>query len=305
MNAARTLHHAAIAAGVVLVGIYFYLNAGKVQRTRAVYDALLEGRPPAELVLRAQGEELVHAKLASTGFFDATGSRQLHFLPLPQEDFEHLREKTAGMEVLIDGERTEPRILTERRFVAVQLPRRLVYLVQEGDPRTIAALLWREKRNALGVLRCNLPDNRCAGLRMQWAAGVGPLEGPYLDTDIVPLRRGMPRGRWGVGPETRLAIETREATTIRLHLVLLDPSREQKILITSPGGEIQRILGKDPKPVRIAGKAFHVKEYLVQMRLEPGPHELHLGYGDWQSGERKPGRAVYILQIAIQDIDNS
>ena len=285
---------------VGLFGVYLYLNSGKMTRAGAEYRAILAGRPAPELVLRESGEDVARFRLASTGFFDAEGVRQLHFQRLDEVTFKLLQETLGEAELMLDGAPLEFQGKAHKNFITLLLPRHKVFLVKEDGTRTIAALVWREKRNTPDVLRCR-GKALCQGLRLAWAGGVGPLEGPYLDTDLNPLRRGMPRGRWGLGPASSFTIESARPTRALLRIALLDPSPRQAIRVTSKGIVRQQRVKAGKEVLDIAGKRLHLKKYLLEIALGAGRNEFHIEYGAWQGGSgRRPGqRAVYLLRAGV------
>ncbi|HHH35326.1 MAG TPA: hypothetical protein ENK48_00685 [Gammaproteobacteria bacterium] len=290
----------AVVAGLVLFGVYLYLNAAKAPDAAQRLREIREGRPAPEVVLREGGEEVARFRLASTGFFDAEGARQLHFKRLDEVTFKLLQETLDQVSLTVDGESREYEGRVHKSFITLLLPRRKIFLVKEDGTRTIAALVWREKRLTPDVLRCQ-GKRLCPGLRLAWRGGVGPLEGPYLDTDLNPLRRGMPRGRWGLGPASSFVIESRQPARAMLRVVLLDPHREQRIRITGEGVVSQKRVKARNEMVVIGGKRLYPKKYLLEIRLKAGKNPFRIEYGDWQEQDgRRPGqRAVYLVNALV------
>lgn len=290
-----------ILAGMsLLFVVYAYLNIGKLQYGAGHYREISHGAPAPLLTLRVAGETLAGFRLPSTGFFDATGQYQLNYRALDEASYQRLRQHFDETEVYWNGQAVKARKLEQKTFLALLLPRRKIYLVKDHDAKTIAALQWNENRRVQDVMRCS-GKALCAQLRYGWTGGVGPLQGPFLDSDLMPQRRGMPRGRWGLGPATPFVIEARQATRARLSLLLLDTSPGQEVRIVGPGVDALAKGRVKTKLANIAGKRFYPKRYLAKIFLQPGRNEFRIDYGDWAAGRGKPAgqAAAYLIHLDI------
>ena len=298
-----TVYFALVAAFIGLA-TYFYLNAGKLEKLRSEYTLFLSGSPAEEIILKRDGHELTRFRLASTGYFDFEGQRQLHFQILGKSKFDNLKGNLEETELIIGDNSADFDSASRTNFIAMQLPRKKIYLVREhGDStRTISALLWQEKQRIRDVLRCQ-GKSLCNSLRFGWAGGVGPLEGPYLNTDLIPLRRGMPRGRWGLGPASIFIIESKAPANALLRIVSLDPIEKQSIQVTGKGVINQKRIKSETKILNIGGKRFYPKIYLVEIMLGEGRNRFSIEYSGWYSQEENGlnKRASYLVSVVVID----
>jgi len=289
----------ALAGMVLLFIIYAYLNADKFPDAAHTYYDLLNGRPAPELTLQANGETLAAFRLPSTGFFDAAGQRQLYFQRLDEASYQRLQQQIGQADIYLNGAPVKARRVAKGQFLALLLPRRKIYLVKEHDTKTIAALLWNENHRVRDVLNCQGED-LCNGIRLAWTGGIGPLQGPFLDTDLLPIRRGMPRGRWGIGPESTFIIEAHEPMRVKLSLLALDPSRNQEILLEGDTVTTLHKIKPKTQQLNIAGKRLYPKQYVAEVMLAPGRNEFRIEYGNWARPGRRSGEmAAYLVSLAI------
>lgn len=292
---------AILAAMVLLFAVYVLFNLQKIAYINAEYGILFSGAPAPEMTLKVDGERLARFRIPSSGIFDAGGSRQIHFERLDGATFERLRQGFEDAEVYMNGARLDVRKGGGKEFLAVIFEDWKVYLVGEDDTKVIAGLLYNENRNARDVLFCR-GDALCPEIRLAWTGGVSPLRGPFLDTDLLPQRRSMPRGRWGLGPASTFVIEAKEPRKVRIALAALDPSREQQIVLKGESISSMRKINPRRSRINIGGKTFYARQYVAELDLRAGTNEVRIEYSDYQQNNKRPGDvSAYLINVLVQE----
>ncbi len=299
----RPLRLVILLTGLALTSGYLWLNQGKA--LKAIHDLRLDlaGKPSSTWALALDKQVLISRRLPPTGIFDGAGLHQINIEPIPKHLYQRIREARDRVTQVYDDKAQTSRLIARENFLVTQIADRRVYLVRQEDARTIASIVWNERRRIRDVVRCQDPA-LCKDLRIVFEQGWGPLSGPYLNSDINPGRRGMPRGRWASAPASQITILAREDNDVVLHLKMLRIAPDQAIRIN---GRPLQPTGKTAKrALALGGKIFYPAVYTLPIHLQKGRNQLRLESSQWISRQRgaKGGLSSYLLAMAVDSAQN-
>lgn len=288
---------AILAAMVLLFAVYVLFNLQKIAYINAEYGALLAGAPAPAVTLKLDGERLARFRLPSSGIFDAGGSRQIHFERLDDATFERLRKGFEAAEVYMNGARLDVRKGGGKEFLAVIFEDWKIYLVGEDDTKVIAGLLYNENRNARDVLFCR-GDALCPEIRLAWTGGVSPLRGPFLDTDLLPQRRGMPRGRW-MGSNASFVIASETTREVTLLITALLPRGSEFVSVAGSSVQTQEVTAGQRRVI-VGGKTFLLGRLHADIDVQQGNNPVTIKVRSASSARNaKDNAQAYIVKAQI------
>ncbi len=197
------------------------------------------------------------------------------------------------MTQVYDDKARTSRLIAMKDFLVTQIADRRVYLVRREDARTIAGIVWNERRQTRDAVRCAAPAP-CRQLRIRLGPGWGGLIGPYLITDISPRRRGLPRGRWVDGPESTLAIDAGVAGPAVLELKILRFAPTQKVRVN--GHELTPVGTR--RPVYLAGHLLVPTHYRIPIEIVKGRNLIRIAFSNWLKSAPRP-HAGYVYELTL------
>ncbi len=295
----RPLRFIILLTGVALTSGYLWLNQGKAMKAVEDLRLVINGSPSSSWALALDKQVLISRRLPPTGIFDGAGQHQINIEPIPADLYERIRGARERVTQVYDDKAQTSRLLARKNFLVTQIADRRVYLVREDDARTIAAIVWNERRLIRDVIRCQ-NTSLCPKLRLLFGPGFDALSGPYLKSEINPGRRGMPRGRWLAGPVSELIILAKEERDILLQMKLLQIHPKQILSIN--GHPLRQATGKQQQSLVLGGKRFYPARYQWPVHLKTGRNIIKLRSSRWlaQKQGRSSGLSSYLLTLAIK-----
>jgi len=285
-----------------LLGTYLYLNNWKWYWLKTEYSDILNGRPALKLRFLVRGHELGVCNVPITDSFDAKGLRELAFCPISDEQFSALKNKAEHVRILVNEEDVPSGLQIEDSYLILNLPAKKIYIVRVTDFDTIATAIANERMHQHDVLACEGKE-LCRTIRITGVTGWGALEGPYSMADLSKKRAGLPRGRWGYGPETVLTIQSlkRQKAMVVVYLDQFVPEHQiafkGNVLAVSslrPEGEAFDYLGGRLKP----------KIYRLEIDLQQRENKLSIHYSHWNKPSRNEPRplAAYLTGFEFKEL---
>jgi len=281
------------------LGLYFYLDRGMPEYAAANYHKIAAGKTALRVNLQVDGKTVVAFRLPASDFFDATGKYQVNFHALEQVPFRLLKSQLKKVSVSLDGHPATVKRIAGKQYLLFLLPHKKLYLTRAGDTRTIAALAWTERKHRKDIFDCR-GSHLCPNIRFAGGAGIGSLDGPYLETEQAAKRRGMPRGRWAFGPQTAIDIQSKLNTRAILSITALGITKNQQLMLSGPVLKVKN-MEKTSRAVNVSGKLFYLKKYLAELQLKPGENKLMIKYSNWMKATPGEPRqlAAYMLHVNL------
>ena len=296
---ADVLRIAAVVLMAALAGTYFWLNAEKVSYALDQLRTLSGGRPANEITLSLDGRAAARFRFPESDLFDARSARQLNFHRLDEAAFDRLGAAAERVEVALNGARTAAPLQAARGFLHIELPGHRLHLLRGDDLRAMALLIDSHNRSRGDVLAC--AGEICQAVRLFGTSGIGPVDGPFLDTDLSPLRRGMPRGRWVYGPATRLDFRASMPARAWIEVEVLGLTPDQEIRFVGPVRKVT-VTASGQEEVLIGGLPFYLKRYVAEVEFQEGDNQISLQYSRYRAAVRETERrAGYLTLLSIRD----
>lgn len=286
----------------LLVAAYFILNSGKLKDLANEWIEIGSGKAAPLVQLEIAGAPVYKQRLKASEIFDTNGVRQIYFLHLPEDIFARAQSEIANATLQFDRQKMSlSKTKNNSALLAVSEHER-IYLLAENELKYMMTVIWNERLHANNIVQCTQLE-LCKSIAIKskfW----GPVQGPFLDTDITPGRRGMPKGRWTMGPQTKLDIMARKAQKISLQLNLLRVLADQDLNFRGPVTHVQK-LQMEAEPRDIGGRSLHPATYIVSLDLKPGLNYLEISYSSWEKPftEGANPLAAYLTSIVMRDVE--
>lgn len=296
----RLLRLTVMIAGLLLFGFYIYLNNNKIEMIPKNVESIENGETALEARLELSGEVVFQQRLKASEIFDAEGLRQIYFIHLPKSLFARTQAELESASVAI---RQQKAAVTETKnpsaLLAVTKDKR-VYLLEEGELKYMMTVIWNERLRSGTIVHCTTP-RLCKSLAVD-SGDWGPVQGPFLDTEYLPERRGLPKGRWAKGPETVLRIQSGSRQNVMMQINLLGVLPDQQVRFRGAATHVQKV-GRDMPPVPAAGRELYPAIYLLQLDLQPGANYLEMSFSTWlePSAEGANSLAAYVVAIGMKE----
>ena len=287
---------------VLLTTAYLYLNGSKLAIFTDAWMAISSGHAAPTVQLSLAEEPVYQTHLKASEIFDAEGVRQIYFIHLPMDVFKKVQTGIEDARLLFDkreiplSKTTNPSAL-----LAVSKDER-VYLLAENELKYMMTVIWNERLQANNIVRCAKLE-LCKSIAIKskyW----GLVEGPFLDTDINPGRRSMPKGRWTLGPKTLLNIMSTKPQTVSLQLNLLGIQADQTLKIGGAAIRVQK-LEVEAESRALGGKSLHPSAYVAVLDLKPGINQLEIAYSSWEKPITEDANplAAYLTAIILRELE--
>lgn len=291
-----------VMAAALLMASYFYLNAYKIGMVADYFEDVAAGASPAIAQLYIGNKKIIDHKIENSGFFDRDGSRQISFIRLSAEQLQQLAANAGKSTIKIANQQVPLQKISKGDIFQAVLPQYRLYLLPEGDWPTMANLLLLEKKKTKGLVKCITPEvcQALAKIDGEW----GPVGGPYHDYALSSVRRGLPKGRWLYGPETKVVFHAQRPVKVAVLLTMLGVAPDQRVGFVGSESRAKAVPVKEPM-IKLAGKKYYPNAAVVELNLQQGPNELDIKFSKWGllvSGKRQPF-AAYITGLTIKEIN--
>lgn len=214
---------------LILLGVYLFLNAGKLKTLPTKYYWMMNGSPAGKLILQVPRGRIKEISLPSSDIFDADGERQLVFSSFGPNELDAIREGPNSLVLKLDGVPIAARPKEANGYLYLNLPRHKLFLVPDGKLKAIATILLQERAARKDIVHCAAGGD-CSGVLVRfagpaWGSLDGPLPGAYVSATNDPL----PRGRWITDHAAGLRIETARSTRLALRMSMLGVTTDQEV----------------------------------------------------------------------------
>jgi len=287
-------------ASLLLFAIYVYLNINKIDDISNNIGNIESGVPALEVRLELSGAAVFRQRLKASEIFDSDGKRRIYFVHLPKDLYSRMR---AGLEsarlVIGQQESSVTKTKNPAALLAVTEDKR-VYLLEEGELKYMMTVIWNERLRSGTIVQCTTP-RLCKSLDVD-SRDWGPVEGPFLDSDYIPERRGLPKGRWVKGPRTVLQIQSASRQKVTMQINLLGVMADQELRFRGAATQVQK-LDRDAPPLNAAGRELYPAIYLLALDLQPGANYLEMSFSNWlePANEGANPLAAYLVDIGFKE----
>ena len=274
---------------LVLMLVYFSLNYAKLSALGEQWAQLAQGKSAPLARIALDGRTVWEKPLLSTGFFDGSGTKQVHYLSIDRDLQHRLVTKQENVKVSVDGVAADNMaIQLDGKLIRADLATKRLYIASSDDFRSLALAAWQEAVAARSFIQCQ-PDALCQALKLS-SQDWGSIQGPYLNTDIDSVRRGMPRGRWMAAPRTTINVNSQQARHIAILIDLLGLLPDQHIAFQGAVTRVQQVRLKN-EAISISTNVYYPQRYIVYMDLKSGDNVLMISYSKWRK-QARPGASA-------------
>lgn len=289
-------------SAVLLVVIYIVLNSSKLEYFKNTWVETGSGKAAPLVQLAIAGTQVYQQRLKASEIYDTKGLRQIYFMHLPKAVFARAHAETEDATLLYKQQEI-PLSKTKNSAALLAVTRdERIYLLAEDELKYMMTVIWNERFQANNIVQCaNLELCKSVAIKSKFW---GPVQGPFLDTDFSPDRRGMPKGRWTMGPKTTLDIMSTKPQVISLQLNLLGVLADQELDFRGAVTRVQKPQ-IEAEPRNIGGKSLHPAAYVVSLDLKPGLNYLEIIYSSWEKPltESANPLAAYLTSIVIREAE--
>ena len=289
---------------LVLMAVYFYLNAGKLEILKIASDRIVNG-PTVRPVSVRMGKVLVYAgSLPSSDIHDSRGEKQINFLQLTDELLAMV--KTTGRRLVVSlGEESAPALpYGNQGLLIAEFSDRTIRVFAESNSNAIIHSIYQDRLQSRDIVEC-LDQAACTTVKLQsdqW----NEITGPYLNTDINPDRRGLPKGRWLFGPSTELQLHSESEQTVQLLIYLFSTLPQQQVRFEGEAvvktNEFQM-----SALAQVAGR-MHLfpRAFMLELQLEQGKNPINVVFSSaLQPTQRRTlPLAAYLTRVRIKTVVN-
>ena len=114
---------------LILLGVYLFLNAGKLITLPTKYYWMINGSPAGKLVLQVPRGGIKEISLPSSDIFDADGKRQLVFSSCGPDELDAIRKNLNSLVLKLDGMPFTARPKEANGYLYLDLPHHKLFLV--------------------------------------------------------------------------------------------------------------------------------------------------------------------------------
>ncbi len=292
------------AVALLLLSTYFFLNYQKLVVLRTYWSDFNAGSTTPVVRIKLDEEVVYEYSLNTTDILDPTGKYQINIIPVPGKLFEKIGDQFKSSRLLIDKREFPLSTSGDKSTLLAVTVDRKIYLVADDTLKPMMTVIWNEQRLLENIIQCMTPD-LCKTLLIaspHW----GPLEGPFSDSEFSADRRALPRGRWILGPETSLNIQSGKDQRVRMEISLLAIHPDQEIRFQGPVSKSWK-METQASTLTAGGRLLTPSVFLVQLDLQSGNNELVISYSLWDKpvGKNAKPLAAYLTGIKVAKDDNS
>ena len=287
---------------VLLSGIYFYLNEKKIGVFLSQFNGIIWGAPAPEARITVDGKTVWQKPLLSTGFFDASGKLQVHYITLKPALMQQLMQQDKDVRVVYgDDEPVRPHFTNQLQGIRADFPHQRIYLFSDDQIDNLATAAATELRGGQNNVEC-IPQSFCQAVAVtsrEW----GRVEGPFLGTDINQSRRGLPRGRWLKGPTTTFNVHSDAQRRVKMLFNVYALMPDQRITISGSGVRNVKQPEVPVDQMNIGVWDLYPRSYIVEMELHAGDNALVFEFSKWPKPvEGEYQLATYLSAIKIKPL---
>jgi hypothetical protein len=288
--------------GLALLLLVVYLNANSYKLGASVADwKNVIGGAAAPEVRVLLGDDLVYRqRLKASEIFDAAGQRQISFIRLSGDELARILAQKEAARLVVDGQAVALSAAPDSSMLLAMTTDRMIYLLADDELRSMMTIIWNARHGADGFMQC-ANVGLCESLHIS-SRDWGAVDGPYLDTELRNDRRSMPRGRWSVGPQTIVEIESDKQQKVLAMISLLGIVPDQQLAFRGPVVTKAQKLKGNPEPLVAGGKTLYPAAYVVMLDLQPGVNRLEIAYSKWSKPVREGAfpLAAYVTGVKLK-----
>jgi len=263
---------------LLLLATYCFLNFNKLETISTDWANISSGDKATRIQLRLSGEPVFQKRLKASEIFDAAGKRQIHFIHLPKDLFARIKTEIETAKLEIHHEEVALSSTKDAFALLAVTKNNRIYFLKEGELKYMMTVIWNEQRRSGTIVQCATPP-LCDSLNITskfWS----PVQGPFLESELNPEYRGLPKGRWLMGPKTVLTIQSRKQQNVWMQIKLLGEFEDQELSFRGAATRVQKF-DTDSEPVNAGGKLLYPALYMLALDLKPGSNHLELSFSKW------------------------
>lgn len=291
-----------VTTSLLFMAVYFFMNQHKLETLSGDWADISTGEVASSVQLMLAGQPVFQQRLKDSEIFDKEGVRQIYFLHLPKGVFARTKAEIKVASLVIDQQDIAlSSTSNEAALLAVTADKR-VYLLEEGELKYMMTVIWNERLQAGSIIRC-VTKGLCDSISItskHW----GPMQGPYLDSDIIPGHRGMPKGRWVMGPRATFDIQSGKQQKVLVQINLLSEFPDQELILRGADAPLQKA-NANSEPLDAGGRLLYPGVYVVHLNLQPGANKLDMAFSKWSEPVSKDANrlAAYFTVIGLKQTD--
>jgi len=248
---------------VLLMAVYFFMNQHKLETLSGDWADISAGEVASGVQLMLAGRPVFQQRLKESEIFDKEGVRQIYFLHLPKGVFARTKAEIKVASLVIDQQDVALSSTSNKAALLAVTADKRVYLLEEGELKYMMTVIWNERLQAGSIIRC-VTKGLCDSISItsnHW----GPMQGPFLDSDIIPGRRGMPKGRWVMGPRATFDIQSAKQQKVLVQINLLSEFPDQELSLRGAAAPLQKA-NADSDPLDAGGRLLYPGVYVVHLQ---------------------------------------
>lgn len=293
----KKIHYMVFTMLFLLMSGYVYLNYWKVNIVTNNYHLISDGNSAIVVNIYDESNMPLSSKhLPESDIFDSSGNKHISIITMEKSLFSQLKEsKQPHVEINnIKSDLNLARISQEPFFIA-EFKNRSLFIVPKKSPQVVAHIMWKYNKSK-DIISCT--PHLCKNIRLSKASWAD-LQGPFLETDIVDERRGLPRGRWAFGPATPMRIQSRISADIFITIDMLTFIPDLKLKYS---GNITAAKSNSGSARKIGMYTMYPRTLTLKVSLQPGNNDIKLNYSKWENtGTPRPGRSVYFTSLSFNE----
>ncbi len=291
-----------VGTSLLLMAVYFFMNQHKLETLSGDWADFSAGELASGVQLKLAGQPVLQQRLKNSEIFDKEGVRQIYFLHLPKGVFARTKAELKVASLVIDQQDIALSGTSNKAALLAVTADKRVYLLEEGELKYMLTVIWNERLQAKKFMRC-VTKALCDSISItsnHW----GPMQGPFLDSDIIPGRRGMPKGRWVTGPRATLDIQSAKQQKVLVQINLLSEFPDQELSLRGVVAPLQKV-NADSDPLDAGGRLLYPGVYVVHLNLQPGANKLDMAFSKWSGPDSKGvnNLAAYFTAIGLKQAD--
>ena len=291
-----------VGTSLLLMAVYFFMNQHKLETLSGNWADISTGEVASGIQLMLAGQPVFQQRLKDSEVFDKEGIRQIYFLHLPKSVFARTKAEIKVANLVIDQQDIALSSTSNKAALLAVTADKRVYLLEEGELKYMMTVIWNERLQAKKFMRC-VTKGLCDSISItsnHW----GPMQGPFLDSDIIPGRRGMPKGRWVMGPRTAFDIQSAKQQKVLVQINLLSEFPDQELSLRGAVAPLRNV-STNPDSLEAGGRSLYPGVYLVPLNLQPGANRLEMAFSKWSKpvSEGANSMAAYVTAVGLKQAD--
>ena len=298
----RPINPLVMGIALLLMVAYFFMNLHKLESLSDHWADISAGEVAPLIQLTLAGKPVYQQRLKDSEIFDTAGVRQIYFVHLPKDVFARAQEELKDASLVIDQQITAVTGTSNKSALLAVTADKRVYFLKEGELKYMLTVIWNERLRTDKFIRC-VTRGLCDSIRIT-SRNWGPMQGPFSDSDISPGRRGMPKGRWVMGPTATFDIQSGKQQKVLVQINLLSEFQDQQLSLRGAASPLQKV-NADSVSLEAGGRTLYPGVYVVPLNLQPGANRLEMAFSRWSEpgSERANPLAAYFTAIGLKQAD--